>query len=186
MTFQIANWQDADFLTKIGQIIQNNAKIDQKTSQIVAKIIDQVQKNGDEAIVDLCNKFDGTNFTKPSDLLVSQQEIDQASKNIDQGVKNALEKSLKRVISYHEKQLPQDFSYQDDSGNNLGNTWQAISKVGIYVPGGTAQYPSSVIMNAGPAIVAGCDEIIMTTPSSGGKICDSVLVAAQICGIKKI
>ena len=91
-----------------------------------------------------------------------------------------------RVFEYHQKQLPQNFSYQDAIGNSLGNIWQAIEKVAIYVPGGTATYPSSVLMNAVPAIVAGCKDIAMVTPSIKGKINDAVLVAAEICGIKTV
>jgi histidinol dehydrogenase len=89
-------------------------------------------------------------------------------------------------LEYHKKQLPQDFSFEDSIGNSLGNIWKSIEKIAIYVPGGTASYSSSVLMNAVPAIAAGCKDIVMTTPSSKGKIDDAVLVAAQICGITTI
>jgi histidinol dehydrogenase len=175
-----------DFLNKISDLVKNNNKIDQSKQLVVDKIIYDVRKNGDAEIIKLCNQFDKTNFKKPSDLLVSQKEINLAKKNLNKNVVKALQLAYKRIFTYHKKQLPKNFSFTDQIGNVLGNVWQPIEKVAIYVPGGTATYPSSVLMNAVPAIVAGCKDIVMTTPSNAGKVDDAVLMAAEICGIKTI
>ena len=186
MQAKIISYKEQNFTAQIGALIKNNTQIDQSTEIAVAKIISEVRKSGDKAIIALCNKFDKTNFKKTEDLLVSKKEFNQARKNLNQDVIKALETAFARVFEYHQKQLPQDFSYLDSLGNKLGNIWQTVEKVAIYVPGGTAVYPSSVIMNAVPAIVAGCTDIVMATPSNAGKINDAVLVAAEICGIKTI
>ncbi|MES2676925.1 MAG: histidinol dehydrogenase [Pseudomonadota bacterium] len=186
MKTKIISYQQKNFAEQIVKLVKNNAQIDKNTQIAVTKIIATVRKNGDKAIIAACNKFDKTNFKKGSDLLVSQKEFNQARKNLDKNVVAALELAFARIFEYHQKQLPQNFSYQDSIGNNLQNIWQAIEKIAIYVPGGTATYASSVLMNAVPAIVAGCKNIVMTTPSNAGKISDAVLVAAEICGIKTI
>ncbi len=186
MKAKIISYQNQNFLGQISAIIHCNAKIDKNIEITVGKIIADVRKSGDKAIIAMCNKFDQSNFKNPCDLLVSQKEFNQAKKNLDKNVVKALELVFARVLEYHQKQLPQNFSYQDAIGNSLGNIWQAIEKVAIYVPGGTATYPSSVLMNAVPAIVAGCKDIAMVTPSIKGKINDAVLVAAEICGIKTV
>ena len=186
MKSKIIFYQDPSFAKKISNLVKSNTTTDAAKEKVVANIIANVKKNGDKAIISLCNQFDKTKFKTGSDLLVSKQEINLAKKNLDKNVTKALELAFARVFEYHQKQLPQNFSYQDGLGNTLGNVWQTIEQVAIYVPGGTATYPSSVIMNAVPAIVAGCKQISMTTPSSGGKINDAVLVAAEICNIKTI
>ncbi|MFT7099400.1 MAG: histidinol dehydrogenase [Rickettsiales bacterium] len=186
MKAKIISHQQPYFSDQISKLVKNNEQIDQNIEKIVAKIIASVRTNGDQEIVDLCNKFDGADFKNPQDLLVSDLEFSQARKNLDQDTIAALELSYSRILEYHQKQLPKDFSYSDSIGNELGNIWKPIEKIAIYVPGGTASYSSSVLMNAVPAIASGCKNIVMATPSSKGKIDDAVLVAAQICGITKI
>jgi histidinol dehydrogenase len=186
MLTTIINQNQPDFLKKVTTLIKNNSQIDQQKQLVVDKIIANVRKNGDAVIIKLCNQFDKTNFKKSSDLLVSKKEINLARKNLDKNVIKALELAFERIFAYHKKQLPKNFSFTDKIGNTLGNIWQPIEKTAIYVPGGTATYPSSVLMNAVPAIVAGCKDITMTTPSNAGGINDAVLVAAEICGIKTI
>ncbi|MFT5702994.1 MAG: histidinol dehydrogenase [Rickettsiales bacterium] len=186
MKAQIISFNQPNFLGKISKLASGNEEIDQNIDQKVAEIIAGVRKSGDKVIIDLCNKFDGANFKKPSDLLVSKDEFRAARHNLDKNIVKALELSYKRIFEYHQKQLPKDFSHHDSIGNELGNMWRSIEKIAIYVPGGTASYPSSVLMNAVPAIAAGCQNIVMATPSSKGKIDDAVLVAAEICGITTI
>ena len=186
MKAKIISHKQTNFTKAIAALIKNNSQIDENKSKITAQIISDVKKNGDKSIIALCNKFDQTKFKKSADFLVSQKEINLAKNNLDQNIIKALELSYSRVFDYHQKQLPKDFFYNDSLGNRLGNIWQSIEKIAAYVPGGTASYPSSVIMNAVPAIVAGCKNIVMTTPSVAGKINDAVLVAAEICGIKTI
>ena len=134
---------------------------------IVRQIIADVQKNGDVAIIESCNKFDGANFCNSQDFLVSQQEISEAKNNIKPQLLQALKLAYERIFSYHQKQLPQDL-YHHHQNVELGNVWKAIDSVGVYVPGGTANYPSSVLMGAVPAIVAGVKNICITVPSNKG------------------
>ncbi len=166
--------------------ITKSQKDDFNVSEQVNKIITQTKKSGDSALIKLSNQFDKTTFKKASDFVVTEKEILAAEKQVTKSIKSALNQAFKRIKSYHEKQLPKDFRYHDKDGVELGNLWRAIESVGIYTPGGTASYPSSVLMSAVPALVAGVKDISMCVPTSGGKINPAVLVAAKICGIKKI
>ncbi len=179
---QIFNYKDKNFRDFL---FQANS-FDDNVFNSVRGIVNDVQKNGDQALINLCNKFDGCSFGQSEDLLVSEGEIDRAQQNLDPRLKAAIENSYQRVKSYHQKQLPNNFRYQDEIGVELGNLWRAVSRVGVYVPGGTATYPSSVIMSAVPAIVAGVKNIAIFSPSNNGKVDDAVLYAAKICGITEI
>lgn len=159
---------------------------DLDVTKTVSEIISAVKKDGDKALISLSNKFDKTNFKKPAELLVSPKEIENSEKLISKEVRDALKMAYQRIKDYHQKQLPKDFKFTDKAGVELGNLWRSIDLIGIYVPGGTASYPSSVLMSAVPAIVSGVKEIVMCAPTSGGKINPAVLFAAKICGIKKI
>lgn len=150
------------------------------------EIISQTKKDGDKALINLSNKFDKTNFKKPNDFVIGEEEIKSASENVSEEVKSALNNAFKRIKDYHGKQLPKDFSFKDKEDVELANLWRAIESVGVYAPGGSASYPSSVLMSAVPAIVAGVKDITLCVPSSAGRINDAVLYAAQICGITKI
>lgn len=152
----------------------------------VEKIISTTKKDGDKALVNFSNKFDKACFSKASDFVVTKNEIAKAVKNIDPKTLAALKMASQRIISYHKKQMPQDLLYKDEQGVTLGNSWRAIESIGVYAPGGTASYPSSILMSALPAIVAGAKEISLCVPSEAGKLSDAVLVAAHICGISKI
>ncbi len=156
------------------------------TTSIVEEIIEAVKKDGDKALISYCNKFDKTSFSKAGDFLLPKKEFDKAEKELNQEVRDALKLAYSRIKSYHQKQLPQDFYFIDDIGVELGNSWRTIESVGVYVPGGTASYPSSVLMSVVPAIVAGVKEISICVPSSAGKINPAVIFAAKICGVKKI
>lgn len=168
------------------KFIHQSQKTDSNAEKIAKEIISDVKKNGDKALISYSNKFDKTKFKKAQDFLASSKEIIAAEKSLNPKVRQALETAFQRIKSYHEKQLPKDFTFKDKSGVELGNHWRAIESIGIYVPGGTASYPSSVLMSAVPALVAGVKEISICAPSSGGKINPAVLFAAKICGINKI
>lgn len=161
-------------------------KSDLNVEKTVSKIIKTVQKKDDAALISYCNKFDKTNFKKAADLLVSEKEIAAAEKSLDPKIKAALKLSFARIKTYHQKQLPKDFTFKDKIGVTLGNHWRAIESVGIYVPGGTASYPSSVLMSAVPALVSGVKNISICAPTSGEKINPAVLFAAKICDVKTI
>lgn len=152
----------------------------------VEGIIRQVKSGGDSAIIELTNKLDRCNFREINDLMVSESELAESEKLTPKEVRRALQFAFKRIKSYHAKQLPKDFKYKDGKGAILGNIWKAIDSVGIYAPGGTASYPSSVLMSAVPAIVAGVKNLILCAPSDGGKINPATIYAAKICGISRI
>ena len=185
---KIINDKEKDFAQKLEKIIQQNqAEIeDNNLATKVADIIFDVKKNGDDALIKIANKFDGANFKKAADLLVPLQEIKDAKNKINKDLLAALTLSKKRIYEYHLHQKPKDFFYKDEIGIGLGNIWKAIEKIGIYAPGGAALYPSSILMSAVPALVAGVKNIILTTPAQNGKIAPVILAAANLCGIKTI
>jgi histidinol dehydrogenase len=168
------------------KFLNQSQKPDISVTKTVNEIITQVQKSGDKALISYSNNFDKTNFKKAEDLLVTKAEINAAEKALKKDVKDALKKAFTRIKNYHEKQLPKDFRFKDKEGVELGNIWRAIDSIGVYVPGGTASYPSSVLMSAVPAIVAGVKEISICAPTTAGKINPAVLFAAKLCGVEKI
>jgi histidinol dehydrogenase len=182
ITSELENLEKSNFY----KFISKSQKSDKNVTEIVSKIISEVEKSGDKSLINLCNKFDKTNFKKSSDLLVTQSEISQAEKSLSKEIKDALKLSFARIKSYHQKQLPQDFTFTDKIGVTLGNHWRAIDAIGVYVPGGTASYPSSVLMSAVPALVCGIKNITICAPTSDGEINPAVLYAAKLCGIKNI
>ncbi|PIR34240.1 MAG: histidinol dehydrogenase [Alphaproteobacteria bacterium CG11_big_fil_rev_8_21_14_0_20_44_7] len=153
--------------------------------QIVRGIINQVQDEGDSKLIALTNQLD-RNSLDISQLAVTQDELDNAYNSIDEDLRKSLELASVRVHNYYERQLPEDLEYTDKIGVRLGARWLAVESAGLYVPGGTASYPSSVIMNAIPARVAGVERIVMVCPAMDGKIPQVVLAAAKICGITEI
>ncbi len=167
------------FLTKA-----QNSDLD--VSKTVGEIIETVKKSGDKALINYSNKFDKAAFKKADDFLATEKETNAAEKLVSKEVKDALKLAFNRIKNYHEKQLPKDFRFKDSAGVELGNLWRPVDSVGVYVPGGTASYPSSVLMSAVPALVAGVREISICAPTSGGKINPAVLFAAKLCGVKKI
>ncbi len=179
-------YKDLDFAKKLEEIAQINQSINPEQEKIVANIINSVREKGDKSIIDICNKFDGSEFRNPEDLLVDKEELDNSVYNISKELLISLEIAYDRIFSYHEKQMPDDFEYHDKTGTILGNKWQAIQSICVYAPGGTAIYPSSILMSAVPAIVAGIKNIVATIPSRNGKIDDSVLAACKICGIETV
>jgi histidinol dehydrogenase len=178
------NLKNSNFLWL--NFIKNSQKNDEKNLQIVQEIIKDVQNRGDQSIIELTNKFDKTNATKIADLIISKKEIFESEKKVDKAVKEALKFAKKRIETYHQKQLPKDFSFKDSTGTTLGNIWKPIQRIGVYVPGGTASYPSSVLMSVIPAQIAGVKDICLFAPSNNGEINPAVLYASKLCGINSI
>ena len=150
-------------------------------SSIVTNIIKDIKKNGDKALIKYEKKF-GKNsiiFSKP-------KEIRKQIKNLDKKVKKSIDLAYSRIFKFHSKQKVKNIFYKDKLQNKLGYKWMPIDSVGIYVPGGTASYPSTVLMNAIPAIVAGTKKVVMVNPRNKGKHNPGVLYAAKKCGIKEI
>ena len=164
-----------------------NSKRDQSSinKDIVRKIIKEVKKNKDNAIVKFSKKFDNVNISK-SKIQISKKEIQTIIKQLDPKVKRAINISYKRIFTFHKKQVVKPYKYKDRYGNKLGYKYISLNKVGIYIPGGKASYPSTVLMNAIPAVVAGVKNIIATVPTPNNQINAGVIYAAKICGVKKI
>lgn len=150
----------------------------------VDEILEEVRLRGDEALLEFTRMYDGHSLDS---LQVTEEEIQRARENIDQDLKRAINKAIENITRFHQKQVTKGFQYQEDDEIILGQLITPIERVGIYIPGGTASYPSTVMMNAIPAKLAGVKEIIMVTPADkNGKIRDSVLVAADILGVDRI
>ncbi len=157
---------------------------DKDVTQIVSAIIENVKSNGDKAVKEYTEKFDGK-APENTEILIS--EIDSLIENCDKNFIKAMEKSAKNIEDFHKRQIKQSFITTEENGVILGQRVRGLARVGIYVPGGTAAYPSSVLMNAIPAKIAGVSEIIMVTPpQKDGKPNPDILAAAKIAGVDRI
>ena len=159
-----------------------------EVNKVVQDIIDQVRAEGDSTVLEYTNKFDQINVSKIDDLKVSQAEMKLALERCDPLVIDALRTSIKRVREYHQEQKKalgnqNGWQYVDEEGNRLGQMVRGLDRVGVYVPGGKASYPSSVVMTAIPARVAGVNEVILTVPAPKGEISDVLLAAAYLCDV---
>ncbi len=154
--------------------------------KVVQKILHDVRINSDKAVIRLTKKFDNFNVNSFCQLKVTSDEINTALKITNKKLINAIRKAYERIKNYHERQFPKDDFYKDKQGVLLGSKWNPINSVGLYVPGGTASYPSSVLMNAIPAIVAGVKRIVMVVPTQKGNMNPSILAAAKVLGIDEI
>ena len=177
--------RQADFSAAFETLLGSKREASTEVGSAVADILEDVRRRGDEALIELTQRFDHTSLT-PETLRFSDAEIDTAMAATPPDVRAALEVAHARIKAHHEKQKPVDHVYQDELGVTLGTLWTAVEAVGIYVPGGTASYPSSVLMNAVPAKVAGVERIAMAVPTPHGVINDAVLAAARIAGVTEI
>ena len=172
--------------SEVLEIFLNRRKSIQKKEIIaVNKIIKNVKKNGDKAVLNYEKKF--SKIRKSSNkVFFSNSEINKISKNTDKKIKRAIDLAFKRIKEFHLKQKFSSFKFRDKYNNELSYQYSSIEKVGVYVPGGTASYPSTVLMNCIPAIVAGVKNIYLTTPALDSKINPAIVYAAKKCGVKKI
>ncbi|MEM8660737.1 MAG: histidinol dehydrogenase [Pseudomonadota bacterium] len=152
----------------------------------VADIIKDVRERGDVALLEYTGQFDRLSVPLVSELEISSERLSSALKKIDQSHRDALKYAADRIRSYHEKQRQESWRYRDDVGNLLGQQITPLASTGIYVPGGKASYPSSVLMNALPAKVAGVEDVIMVVPAPDGELSDLVLAAAHIAGVDRL
>jgi histidinol dehydrogenase len=179
------NTRDAGFEPAFKAFLSMKREVSQDVDDIVRDIIGQVIARGDEALVELSARFDRIDLTKIS-MRVSDEELDAAQALCDTKALEALRFAHARIKRFHEEQRPQDKRFTDHLGVDLGWRWSALESVGLYVPGGTASYPSSVLMNAVPAKVAGVDRIVMVAPAPDGRINPLVLAAAKIAGVDEV
>ncbi|EHS50684.1 Histidinol dehydrogenase [Rhizobium sp. PDO1-076] len=184
----MAIWLDqasGDFETRFAAFLTTKREVSDDVNDVVRGIIDDVRARGDAALADYSLKFDGTDFSEVA-MRVTEAEIAEATAGIAPDLLDALKLAAERIERHHARQMPKDDIYEDAIGVGLGSRWTAIDAVGLYVPGGTASYPSSVLMNALPAKVAGVPRVVMVVPASGGRINPTVLAAAQIAGVTEI
>jgi histidinol dehydrogenase len=152
---------------------------------VVADILADVKARGDAAVIDYTQRFDRLTLT-PETMRVAREEIAKAAASCSAETLAALRLAAQRIEAYHRHQLPKDLDYTDAAGVRLGARWRALAAVGLYVPGGTAAYPSSVLMNAIPAKVAGVERLVMVVPAPGGALNPLVLAAAELAGVDEI
>ena len=175
-----------DGASKTLEVFLNKRKSTQKNvASSVYKIIQDVKRNGDKAVLNYEKKYSNIK-TKSNKVFFSNKEINRIAKKIDIKIKKAIDLAFTRIKKFHSKQKVSNFKLKDKYDNELSYKYSPIEKVGVYVPGGTASYPSTVLMNCIPAIVAGVKKIYLTTPSLDSKINPAVVYAAKKCGVKKI
>ena len=177
--------KDKNFAADFEALLFAKREVEEDVAAGVKRIIAEVRARGDAALVELSNKFDRAGVTEAT-LKIPAAEIDAAIAHVPAAQKAAIETAAARIEAYHKRQLPQNDAFKDGAGARLGWRWTAVDSAGLYVPGGTASYPSSVLMNAIPAQVAGVSRIVMVTPASGGKISPLVLAAARRAGVRDI
>ena len=178
--------QQKDFNAKLSSLLSWESVSNKDVANTVEEIINTIRSKGDKALLDYSIKFDGVKAKSMADLMISQEELEKSFNDLSNKQKNAITIAAERVKAYHLKQNQKTWSYTEDDGTMLGQKITPLDRVGFYVPGGKAAYPSSVLMNAIPAKVAGVDELIMVVPSTEGIINKLVLAAAYISGVDKV
>ncbi len=179
------NQADRDFEAGFAALLGAKRESDEDVGRTVAAILADVREGGDAALIAQTERLDGHRLT-PASLRVAPERIAAAAAALDPRTRAALELAIERVGAFHRRQLPTDLRYRDETGIELGLRWTAIEALGLYVPGGTAAYPSSVVMNAVPAQVAGAGRLAMVVPAPRGQLNDRVLATAGLLGIEEI
>ena len=178
--------QQRDFNIQLSSLLSWESVSNKNVVNTVEKIINTIRSKGDKALIDYSIKFDGIKVKSMADLMISQEELEKSFNDLSDNQKNAITIAAERVKAYHLKQNQQTWSYTEEDGTLLGQKITPLDRVGLYVPGGKAAYPSSVLMNAIPAKVAGVEELIMVVPTLNGKTNKLVLAAAYISGVDMV
>ncbi len=180
------NAQDTDFNAALDQLLSWESVSDASINQRVLDIIDNVRSRGDAALIDYTRQFDGLDVAQMSDLILPRERLELALTRITPEQRAALETAARRVREYHQHQVQDSWRYTEADGTVLGQKVTPLDRAGLYVPGGKASYPSSVLMNAIPAKVAGVREVVMVVPTPRGEINELVLAAAAIAGVDRV
>lgn len=180
------NAQDTDFNAALDQLLSWESVSDASINQRVLDIIDNVRSRGDAALIDYTRQFDGLDVAQMSDLILPRERLELALTRITPEQRTALETAACRVREYHQHQVQDSWRYTEADGTVLGQKVTPLDRAGLYVPGGKASYPSSVLMNAIPAKVAGVREVVMVVPTPRGEINELVLAAAAIAGVDRV
>jgi histidinol dehydrogenase len=180
------NAADADFARHLDHLLSWESVSDEGVNERVLEIIKAVRERGDAALVELTQRFDGLQVASMADLILPRARLEQALERITPAQREALEIAAERVRSYHERQKQDSWTYTEADGTVLGQKVTPLDRAGLYVPGGKASYPSSVLMNAIPAKVAGVPEVVMVVPTPRGELNELVLAAACIAGVDRV
>ncbi|AWM58913.1 histidinol dehydrogenase [Pseudomonas songnenensis] len=180
------NAADADFARHLDHLLSWESVSDDGVNERVLEIIKAVRERGDAALVELTQRFDGLQVASMADLILPRARLEQALERITPAQREALEIAAERVRSYHERQKQDSWTYTEADGTVLGQKVTPLDRAGLYVPGGKASYPSSVLMNAIPAKVAGVPEVVMVVPTPRGELNELVLAAACIAGVDRV
>jgi histidinol dehydrogenase len=180
------NTADADFQQQLDALLAWESVSDGAVNQVVHEVISEIRARGDAALVDYTNRFDGWEARSPADLEIPLARLQQAWETIPADQQEALQHAAERVRAYAGRQKMEGWSYTEADGTLLGQQITPLDRVGLYVPGGKAAYPSSVLMNALPAKVAGVGELIMVVPTPGGALNELVLAAAHVCEVDRV
>jgi histidinol dehydrogenase len=182
---QFLSTNDADFESRFAALLSAKREVSPDVDDVVAGIIADVRARGDDAVLELTAKFDRLELTA-AQMRVSEAEIDAEIARVPEAERVALETAAERIRAYHTRQMPKDEMWTDPDGATLGWRWTAVSAAGLYVPGGLASYPSSVLMNAVPAKVAGVKRLAVTVPTPDGVINPLVMMACRIAGVDEV
>jgi histidinol dehydrogenase len=186
MNIRRLNANDANFEVQFAALIATDTAIDREVERVASAIVDDVRRRGDSALLEYTNRFDRLNAATVAELEIPAPEMRSALDSLGGEQRSALETAAQRIRAFHERQLQASWSYTEDDGTELGQRIGALQSVGLYVPGGLAAYPSSVLMNALPARVAGVENIVMVVPAPGGVRSSLVLAAASLAGVTRI
>jgi len=177
---------NSDFDSSLAKLLAWDDSVDHQVNESVRHILHEVKTRGDQAVLEFTGKFDRLKVDSVAELEMDQGRLQQALEAIPQDQRVALEKAAERVRDYHERQNQKSWQYEDEDGTVLGQKVTPLDRAGLYVPGGKAAYPSSVLMNAIPAKVAGVSEVIMVVPTPDGVVNDMVLASAAIAGVDRV
>ena len=177
---------DADFNTRLEQLLAWESVSDDNVAKAVANILERVRLHGDRALLELTNQYDDRQVESADQLEISQAQLKHAFDRVPAASAEALQAAAERITSFHERQITKSWQYEDQDGTVLGQRVTAIDNVGLYVPGGKAAYPSSVLMNALPARVAGVQQLVMVVPAPAGEVDDLVLAAAWVAKVDRV
>ena len=183
---KILRENNQNFQENFKKILFKREMIDSSVDQVVENIIKKIKDDSDSGLLKLTQKYDNFKVSDVNQLFVRSEEIEKSKKMVDPKVLSSLKSAIKRIKDYHKRQIPKNDIFKDKHGILLGGLWNPIESVGLYVPGGTAAYPSSLIMNAVPAIVAGVRRIVITVPAINGILNPVILACASLLGIKEI
>ena len=178
--------KDEGFRKDLDQLLSWESVSDASVQKSVEEIVNRVRAEGDAALVELTNRFDRRSVQTAAELVIEADELAKAASRVDGAIVEALQKAAERVKSYHERQIQPSWQYEESTGTVLGQQITPLDRVGVYVPGGKAAYPSSVLMNVMPAKVAGVAEIVMVVPTPDNVVNDIVLAAAHVAGVDRV